>query len=77
VDYDILDEALGTLQDLWEKAALLHTPKLHSLLMYSPKQMRFNGGFGYLFKNDVEKMHQILEDLTLGYQECKVQITEQ
>jgi hypothetical protein len=59
-DYDVLEEALDTLRDLWKRAATLnHTPKLHSVLTHSLKQMRLYGGIGDLLEDDVEKMHQI------------------
>jgi hypothetical protein len=58
-DYEVLQKALDNLKHLWHSAGLPHTPKLHSLLTHTVKQMRLFGGIGDILEDDVEKMHQI------------------
>jgi hypothetical protein len=55
----LFKESLIALRVGWEAAHLIHTPKLHSLLMQAVPQVNFFGGIGDILEDDIEKMHQI------------------
>jgi hypothetical protein len=58
-DFDVAESALKNLDSLWTTTNLGKMPKFHSMFEHALKQGRVIGGFGDMFKDDVEVMHQI------------------
>jgi len=58
-DYQVVEECLAKIHELWVLAGLNFTPKMHSMLNHGPEQMRRFGGIGDTLEDDVEHLHQM------------------